>query len=120
METTDAQAYAADWIDAWNAHDLDRVLIHYADDVVFHSPVAARVRPDIGGVVRGKALLADYWGTALPLVPDLHFTLEETFASVDALTILYRNQRGQRVTETLVFNDVGLVVFGLGAYAPES
>lgn len=114
----DPAAYAAQWVADWNAHDLPRILEHYADDVVFHSPVAARIRPDTAGVLRGKAALADYWGAALPMVPDLHFTLEETFASVGALTILYRNQRDQRVAETLVFGPDGLVVFGLGAYAP--
>lgn len=26
-----AQQFSREWIDAWNAHDLDRVLSHYAD-----------------------------------------------------------------------------------------
>jgi ketosteroid isomerase-like protein len=116
--TSDHAQYAAQWVADWNAHDLDQILTHYADDVVFRSPVAARVVPDSDGVIRGKGALAAYWGAALPLNPDLHFILEETFASVGGLTILYANQRGQRVAETLVFGDDGLVVFGMGAYAP--
>lgn len=117
--TDDVAAYAAAWVADWNAHDLDRVLRHYADDVVFRSPVAARVRPESGGLIVGKPALADYWGAALPQVPDLHFTLEQTFATVGGMTILYRNQRGQQVAESLVFGDDGLVVFSMGAYAPE-
>jgi ketosteroid isomerase-like protein len=117
METAEAQAYATDWIDAWNTRDLDNVLPHYADNVVFRSPIAARVRPETGGVVVGKSALTDYWTAALAGIPDLHFTLEDAFASVGGLTILYRNQRGGRVAETLLFNDEGLVVLGLGAYA---
>ncbi|MDX6243175.1 MAG: hypothetical protein QOE76_898 [Frankiales bacterium] len=120
MTTDDPAGYAAAWVADWNARDLDRILSHYADDVVFRSPVAARVRPESGGVIQGKAALADYWGAALPRNPDLHFTLEETFASVGGLTILYRNQGGRRVAESLVFGDDGLVVFGMGAYAPEA
>ena len=27
-----AERFAADWIDAWNRHDLDAILAHYADD----------------------------------------------------------------------------------------
>jgi ketosteroid isomerase-like protein len=119
MTTLDPAAFAAGWVADWNAHDLDRVLRHYAQDVVFRSPVAARVRPESGGVLHGKEALADYWAAALPLNPDLHFTLEETFASVGGLTILYRNQRGQQVAETLVFDAEGLVVFGLAAYATQ-
>jgi ketosteroid isomerase-like protein len=119
MTTADPAAFATQWVADWNARDLDRILAHYADDVVFRSPIAARVRPDSGGILAGKAALADYWGAALPMIPDLHFTLEETFATVGGLTILYRNQRGQQVAESLLFGDDGLVVFGMGAYAPE-
>ena len=113
----DPASYAADWIAAWNTRDLAQVLPHYAEDIVFRSPVAARVRPDTGGVVVGKAALTDYWRAALAGVPDLHFTLEETFATVDGLTILYRNQRGGRVAETVVLNAEGLVVSSIAAYA---
>ena len=38
--------FARQWIDAWNAHDLERILSPYAPDVVFRSPVAAQVVPD--------------------------------------------------------------------------
>jgi ketosteroid isomerase-like protein len=119
MTNLDPAAYAAEWIAGWNARDLDLLLSHYADDVVFRSPVAARVRPESGGVLVGKPALADYWGAALPMVPDLHFTLEEVFTSAGGLTILYRNERGQQVAESLVFGDDGLVVLGFAAYAPE-
>lgn len=115
--TFDAQAYAEQWIADWNTRDLDRILPHYADDVVFRSPVAARVRPDSRGIIDGKAALADYWAAALAQVPDLHFTLETVFASVEALTIVYRNQRDAQVAETLVLGPDGLVSYGQGAYA---
>ena len=60
---------------AWNAHDVEAVLAHFRDDVVFTSPVAGRLLPETAGVVRGKAAVRDYWATALKLVPDLHFEL---------------------------------------------
>jgi ketosteroid isomerase-like protein len=34
----DAQTFAREWVKAWNDHDLEAILAHYADDVVFHSP----------------------------------------------------------------------------------
>jgi hypothetical protein len=40
---------------------------------VFTSPVAARVVPEGGGVVRGKAALRGYWTAELAQLPDLHF-----------------------------------------------
>lgn len=33
-----AEAYAREWIDAWNSLNLKRILSHYAEDVVFKSP----------------------------------------------------------------------------------
>lgn len=119
MTTHDPAAYAAAWVADWNAHDLDRILSHYADDVVFRSPIAARIKPDSGGILVGKAALADYWGAALPMYPDLHFTLLETFATVGGMTILYRNQLGRQVAESLVFDDDGLATFSMGAYPAE-
>ncbi len=65
MPTPEPDAFAEQWVQAWNAHDVEAVLAHFADDVVFTSPVAARVLPETGGVVRGKDALRDYWTTAL-------------------------------------------------------
>ncbi|MGH3529462.1 MAG: nuclear transport factor 2 family protein, partial [Pseudonocardiaceae bacterium] len=42
VDHRDAAAFADDWVEAWNSHDLDRILSHFTDDVVFTSPVAAR------------------------------------------------------------------------------
>ena len=53
MATPDPQKFADDWVRAWIAHDVEAALEHFHDDVVFTSPVTARVLPDTGGVVRG-------------------------------------------------------------------
>ena len=39
----DAREFAREWIEAWNSHDLDTILSHYADGVVLTSPAAARL-----------------------------------------------------------------------------
>ncbi|ROS31341.1 nuclear transport factor 2 family protein [Cellulomonas sp. PhB150] len=115
MSTPDPTAFAAAWVHAWNSHDVEAVLAHFADDVVFTSPVAARVLPETGGVLRGKDALREYWTLGLTLIPDLHFTVEQVFAGIDVLVIAYRNQRGNAVDEVLRFAD-GLVVEGHGTY----
>ena len=40
MTRDDACRFADDWIDAWNAFDVERVLGHFAEDAVFTSPKA--------------------------------------------------------------------------------
>jgi ketosteroid isomerase-like protein len=115
---TDVFAFAQEWIAAWNAHDLDRVLSHYAADVEVSSPLAAERVPGSGGYVRGTTALRAYWEPALAANPDLHFELESVLTAVDGCTILYRNHRGQQVAESLFWNDAGLVTRAAVAYGP--
>ena len=35
--------FAADWIDAWNSQDLERILAHYADNFEMSSPGIVKV-----------------------------------------------------------------------------
>jgi ketosteroid isomerase-like protein len=115
MTVPDTATFSAAWAAAWNARDLDALLDHFADDVVFTSPVAAQIVPESGGVLRGKDALRAYWTEGLRRIPDLHFTVERVFAGVSVLVISYRNQRANLVDEVLVFAD-GLVVEGHGTY----
>jgi ketosteroid isomerase-like protein len=114
----DAEAFAREWIEAWNAHDLDRVLSHYADDVELSSPLAAQRVPGSGGYIRGEAALRAYWEPALAASPDLHFELEAVLTAVDGCTILYRNHRRQQVAESLFWDEAGLVTRAAVAYGP--
>jgi len=115
---TDVAEFAREWIAAWNAHDLERVLSHYAPDVELSSPVAAERVPGSNGYVRGDAALRAYWEPALAANPDLHFELEAVLTAVDGCTILYRNHRDQLVAESLYWNDAGLVTRAAVAYGP--
>lgn len=47
MNQKQANEFAAEWIEAWNAHDIDRILSHYTDDFEMNSPLIAirRTRP---------------------------------------------------------------------------
>jgi hypothetical protein len=112
-----AEDFAAEWIAAWNSHDLEAILSHYADDIVFHSPRIAVVMGKQIDLVAGKAALADYWGKALAAAKDLHFDLERVYIGSDSLTIAYRNHRGQNAAETFVFCANGLVKESIATYA---
>ena len=119
MNTPEPNEFTRDWLAAWNAHDVEAVLGHFADDVVFSSPVAARIVAGSAGVIRGKDALRSYWTHALDLVPDLRFELIGVYTGVGSIVINYRNQRGGLVNEVLVFNDDGLVSEGHGTYAAD-
>ena len=107
--------FAESWLQAWNAHDLDAVLGHFADDAVFTSPVAAKLVEGSEGIIRGKAALREYWREGLRRIPDLHFELLGTYVGQTTLVLNYRNQAGGLVNEVLTF-DGDLVVAGHGTY----
>jgi hypothetical protein len=118
MTSDDARTFVTQWVEAWNAHDLDAILRHFDDRVTFTSPVAMSVVPSTHGVVRGKPALREYWRGGLELIPDLHFEIEGIYRGVDTLVIHYRNQRGGLICEVLTF-DGPMVVQGHAAYLDE-
>lgn len=113
--TTPSAAFAESWVAAWNAHNIDAVLSHFADDAVFSSPIAAQLLPETGGFLNGKAAIRAYWTLGLEKIRDLHFEVLDVYTGMDTLVINYRNQIGSRVCEVLAFRD-GLVVSGHGTY----
>ncbi|WP_328539375.1 nuclear transport factor 2 family protein [Streptomyces sp. NBC_00344] len=115
MDLEFARKFAGEWQEDWNSHDMDRILGHYHEDVIFSSPMVERFSGDPSGTVHGKDELRTYWSAGLSRIPDLHFEVMDVRAGVDSLVIDYRNQIGGRVYEVLTFRD-GLVIAGFGAY----
>jgi ketosteroid isomerase-like protein len=116
MDSARAREFALQWVDAWNAHDLDGVLAHFADDAEFSSPVAAQLLPETHGTLRGKEAIRGYWTVGLERIPDLRFEVIDVYTGVDIVVIHYRNHVGGLVNEVLHLNATGLVQRGYGTY----
>jgi hypothetical protein len=114
MTTVDARAFADEWIAAWNSHDLERILSHYAPDIVLLSPFAQKLTGN--GRIEGMAALRIYWGQALANQPNLHFDFAGVRVGHECLTILYRNHRSQQAAETFEFGAEGTVVRSFACY----
>ena len=110
-------AFAAEWIAAWNRHDLDAILWHYADDVVFTSPFAVRLTGD--GTVRGKDALRAYFAAALTRFPDLHFRLRHALRGGNSVVLVYDSVEGLLAAEAFEFDAGGKVCRVNCHYAPE-
>jgi ketosteroid isomerase-like protein len=111
-----ARQFAEDWIAAWNAHDVDRVLSHYDENVTFRSPFIATVAGEPSGRLTGVASLRAYWSRALTLLPQLHFTLVDILVGVESITLYYSGHRG-KVAETFHFNHRRLVDSATACYS---
>ena len=103
-----AARFAAEWIVAWNAHDLDAILAHYADDFIMSSPRIAVIAGEPSGTLRGKAAIGAYWRKALASTPTLHFELVTTLLGADSITLYYRGVRGL-AAEVFFFDEHGHV-----------
>ena len=101
MDLEAAEAYAVQWAEDWNSHDLERILSHYTEDVAWASPTIVRVMNDPSGELHGKDALRAYFSLAMERMNDLHFVVEHVRAGVNSIVIGYRNERGIPVSEVL-------------------
>ena len=111
----DYVAFAAEWEAGWNSHDLDRIMAHYAPDVVFRSQKAVALTGT--GEVQGQAALRAYWAAALERQPDLRFEVVEVYEGHEMCVIVYRNHRGVMAAETLWFDGQGVAVRAAACHA---
>jgi hypothetical protein len=115
MDDVFAQRFASQWLMAWNTHDIEAILTHFSDDVVFTSPLALQLIEGSDGVIRGKADLRTYWTEGLRRSPALHFDIEGLYVGINTIVIHYRNHSRRMVNEVLSFEGP-LVIEGHATY----
>jgi len=115
IDKTFAEHFAADWIESWNAHDLDRILAHYTDDFEMSSPCIITVAGEQSGTLRGKEAVLAYWVLALDLIPNLRIELVATLIGVNSITLYYNSVRGA-AAEVFFFNPDGKIARAYAYY----
>jgi ketosteroid isomerase-like protein len=100
---------AEHWIQAWNSHDLDEIMSHYAEDVILISPVAAKILNDPSGTVIGKKALREYFQRGLEVYPNLKFELIDVMWGVSSVVLYYINQKGTKAGEFMEVDSTGRV-----------
>lgn len=101
-------AFEHEWIEAWNAHDIDRILSHYRDDVRFVSPFAARAGAP-QGELRGRPALRDYFARALASYPTLHFQPIAALGGVQSIALQYHSVEDRQAVEVMQLDARGQV-----------
>lgn len=117
MTGQSAKEFATEWIEAWNSHDLHRVLAHYADAVEFFSPFVRQVLGDPNGKVCGKDELRRYFAKALNAYPNLRFDLYTVFSGVTSLALCYRSVNNLLAAEVMLFDDDNRISLVFAHYA---
>ena len=113
----DARAFAEQWIANWNRKDVEAVLAHFSDDVIFTSSRAETIMGS--SRLEGKAALREYWTRAVARIHSLHFRLDYVMSEGDRVGIVYTSEidgRRLRAAEFLVFASDGLIREGEAMY----
>jgi hypothetical protein len=112
----EADELAQHWIEAWNDHDLERIIAHYSDDVVFSSPFIQRIGASPSGTVRGRDALRAYFTAALGKYPALTFRRRAVFRGIHSVTLLYESVNGLLAAETMMLNPQNQISLVLAQY----
>ncbi|HXX15161.1 MAG TPA: nuclear transport factor 2 family protein [Candidatus Eremiobacteraceae bacterium] len=101
---TEAQEFAQQWIRAWNSHDLEAIMSHYASSVTLTSPVAAKLLNLPSGTVEGKPALRSYFARGLEAFPQLKFELADVLYGLSSIVVYYINHKGTKTAEYMEFD----------------
>ncbi len=115
MNNSFAIKFAKEWAEAWNSHDINKILSHYAEDFEMSSPVITQICNEPSGKLKGKKKIKEYWLKALKLNPNLSFEIVSVFTGVKSIIIHYKGHRGLSA-EIFHFNENSMVTKSCAHY----
>jgi len=116
MDRTFAEHFAMAWIEAWNSHDINEIMAHYADDFEMTSPFIYERTGGKTATLFGSKVVKDYWISALEKFADLNFELLDVLASANSIVIYYKSVMGKTAAELMVFDEAGHVIKSIAHY----
>lgn len=110
METHIAKKFTKNWICSWNKHDLEEILSHYSEEIIFHSPFISLLKFNDAGIITNKTDLKKYFEIGLKNYPDLHFQFHNFFVGINTVVIYYTSVNGHLAAEVFELNELGKAV----------
>jgi limonene-1,2-epoxide hydrolase len=105
---------AQTWFDAFNEHNLEKLLALYHDAAQHYSPKLKIRQPETAGLIKGKNSLRAWWQDAFDRLPSLRYEVVTLTADTEQVFMEYiRHVSGEedlRVGEVLQIEN-GLIVF---------
>lgn len=93
------------WFEAFNAHNLEKLLSLYDDEAHHFSPKLKIRLPETNGLVTGKAALRSWWKDAFSRLPSLHYKVTSLTSNADRVFMEYirtvENENNMLVAEVL-------------------
>ncbi len=73
MDPNRNEAIALKWLEAFNTHDLEKLLSLYHSNAKHFSPKLKIRKPETNGLVTGKDALREWWQDAFDRLPSLSY-----------------------------------------------
>jgi hypothetical protein len=104
---------AGHWFDAFNEHNLEKLIALYSDNARHYSPKLKIKNPETKGLIIGKRALEAWWRDCLERLPTLNYKPQNFIANDSSVFMEYiRSVEGEEdllVGEVLEIKD-GLIV----------
>jgi hypothetical protein len=98
------QQFAEEWLDAWNTHDIDRILESYAESFIMISPTVKEITGHNFGFLCGKDELKNLYFKIFEDIPDLKLNLMAIAVGIKSLTIYYSSSNYQLTVDVFEFD----------------
>ena len=83
------ESIAFKWFDAFNAHDLEKLLSLYDDHAEHYSPKLKLRKPETNGIVSGKTAMREWWKDSFERLPSLHYKVTSLTANENRVFMEY-------------------------------
>ncbi len=114
MSAQNNKQIATKWFEAFNEHDLEKLLSLYNDNAQHYSPKLKIRMPETQGLIKGKQALREWWRDAFDRLPTLQYEVIKLTADDEQVFMEYiRHVNGEEdlsVGEVLQIEN-GLIVF---------
>lgn len=113
MTTQKNLSIAHAWFEAFNSHNLDKLLSLYDKDAQHFSPKLKIRHPETKGLVTGKTALRSWWQDAFDRLPTLNYKVTSLTANDDRVFMEYirtvANEEDMLVAEVLEIKEQVIV-----------
>jgi len=89
MEVNQNLSIAHKWFEAFNEHNLEKLLSLYDNEAEHFSPKLKIKKPETNGLVKGKKALYAWWESAFETLPTLHYSVTSLTANSDRVFMEY-------------------------------
>ena len=100
---------AIQWLTDWNAKDLEKIMKHYAEDVVLYSPTVIKRWNIPEGKLSGKQAVQKHFAKGLEDVPKMHVVFESILFGIDSIVLFYKRETGVMAADFILFDHSGKV-----------